>query len=299
MDFHLEQMKVFYYAAKYLSITKAAEKLYISQPAASKAIKVLEEKLGVTLFLRTPKGLHLTEQGEKLNDYVCQAFHFLEAGVKKLDGLQQQGEGQLRIGAGDTLCKYLLLPLLEKFRLSHPKIKLKVCNKSRPEILKLMKQGELDYCIFNLPVQEEGLEITVLTVVEDCFVVGDAYRHLLGKVMKLQDLTAYPLILPYQETFVRKLLDAFFLSKGVALKPEIELGSIELLAEFARIGAGISCIPKEFVSGKLQSGVLHKLEIEEKIPERQIGIVRYKVYPPTEPAQHFAELLREISPIRL
>ncbi|MEF2735064.1 MAG: LysR family transcriptional regulator, partial [Blautia sp.] len=109
MDQNLSLYKVFYTVANTGNISKAAAELYISQPAISKSIRKLEQNLEVTLFSRNSRGVHLTEEGEVLYDYVQKAFYSLQLGEMQLKKINELGIGHLRIGVSTTLCKYVLL----------------------------------------------------------------------------------------------------------------------------------------------------------------------------------------------
>ena len=112
---NLEYYRVFYYVAKLKSITLAADELFISQPAVSQAIKHLENTLGGSLFIRTPKGVRLTPEGELLNIYVAQGYESLLQGENKYKELFMLEAGEIRIGASDMTLQYYLLPYLEEF----------------------------------------------------------------------------------------------------------------------------------------------------------------------------------------
>src|SRR5690606_21911692 len=119
------------------------------------AIKQLETKLGGQLFFRMAKGVKLTREGEALFKYVEQAYHFLEAGERKIAEMHQLTEGEVRIGAGDTLCKHLLLPRLRQFHTNYPGIHVQVTNRTTFETLTLLKEGKIDFGLVNLPVAND------------------------------------------------------------------------------------------------------------------------------------------------
>ena len=111
---NLEMYRVFYITARAGSFTKAAEELFITQPAISHAIKQLETKLGGSLFLRTPKGVKLTSEGEVLYRYISQAYNLIEAGEKKLAEIHLLEEGEIRIGAGEYAMPIFFAPLFRE-----------------------------------------------------------------------------------------------------------------------------------------------------------------------------------------
>ena len=104
----------FYIVAEYGNISKAAERLFISQPAVTKSIKNLENSLGIKLFNRTSKGVNLTDEGKMLYNHVKNAFMEIEAGEKLIKKLKDKSLGVVRIGISNTLCKYYFMPYFKK-----------------------------------------------------------------------------------------------------------------------------------------------------------------------------------------
>lgn len=129
---NLDLYKTFYHIAKCESITKAAEQMYITQPAVSRAIRQLEEELGCTLFVRTAKGVKLTLEGNILYQYVDQIFQFLSTAEKKINDVKNLNSGEVRLGVSDTLCKHYLARYLKLFNTLHPKIKIHVVCPTTP-----------------------------------------------------------------------------------------------------------------------------------------------------------------------
>lgn len=289
---NMELYKIFYFAAKSGSISKAAEKLYITQPAVSQAIKHLESQLGGKVFFRTPRGVVLTEEGKILYKYIEQAYNFIMTAENKFLEMQNLMNGEIKIGASDTLCKYYLLPYLSQFHSDYPNIKIQVTNRITQETISLLKVGKVDLGIINLPINnDKKLIIKEVFPVQDCFVCGDKYKDLSESPISLNKLLEYPILLLDKGSTTRKFLDEFIESQGVNITPEIELGSIDLLVSFAKIGLGISCVVKDFVKDELDSSNLHEIKLIEKIPKRNIGIITLKDVPLSNAAKKFIELL--------
>ena len=115
MDINYELYKVFYYVAISLSFSDASKQLFISQSAVSQSVKVLEKKLGITLFIRSTKRVQLTPEGETLLRHIEPAMNLIKRGEAQIMEASNLGGGQLRIGASDTICRYYLVPFLNKF----------------------------------------------------------------------------------------------------------------------------------------------------------------------------------------
>lgn len=287
MSINLELYKVFYYTATEKSFSRAAEQLFISQPAVSQSINKLEEELGGALFIRTPRGVRLTREGEVLYQYIEQAYKLIMTGEKKIAEMHNLLAGEVRIGASDTLSKYYLIPYLEAFHESYPEIQIKVANGTTPEILKLLKSGNVDLGIISLPVDDDQLVIKKGLRIQECFVAGRKYRELAQREIGLEELARYPLMLLEKGTNTRDFVDLYATEHGVVLNPDIELGSVDLLIEFAKIGLGISFVIKDFILEELALGELHEIRVQEEIPERSVGIVTSKNLPLSKAGEMF------------
>ena len=124
----LDLYKVFCQVGKSKSFSKASKELYMTQPAVSQAIMQLEGELGIRLFNRTPKGVSLTNEGNVLFEYVNSAINLINAGEEKILEFKDLTVGELKIGVGDTISKYFLLPYLELFHNKYPNLKFKIIN---------------------------------------------------------------------------------------------------------------------------------------------------------------------------
>ncbi|MCS7462267.1 LysR family transcriptional regulator [Paenibacillus doosanensis] len=290
MDYNLDLYRVFLAVAKAGSFSRAAEALFITQPAVSHSIRQLEEKLGGPLFFRTSRGAKLTVEGEVLLRYIGQAFQLIAEAEHRLTEMHQLLSGVVHIGANDTLCKHVLLPYLEAFHKEYPDVKLHVTNRTSQETIKLLKEGAIDFGIVNLPVDDAQLSIRRWKPLHDIFVAGARYSHLQGQTMTPAELAAYPIILLERDSSMRKYADRYFQAHQVRITPEFELGSLDLLIQFAKTGLGISCVTGQFAAEELASGELFELRLEPAIPPRHIGIVTLKDVPLSFAAQTMLEL---------
>nr|WP_246566312.1 LysR family transcriptional regulator substrate-binding protein [Tissierella simiarum] len=180
--------------------------------------------------------------------------------------------GELKIGVGDTISRYFLLPYLERFHNKYPNIKLKIVNRTTLELCTILKSGEVDIAICNLPIKDSSLEIRTCMDIHDIFVCGEKYKDRISAPLSFKELAEFPLILLEPKSNSRQYVEKYILSKGVKIEPEIELGSHDLLLEFAKINLGISCVIKEFSQEYLKNNLLYEVEIVDEIPKRSIGV---------------------------
>ena len=290
MDINFELYKIFYYAVVSGGFSNAAAKLYITQSAVSQAIKSLETKLGVTLFFRKTRNLKLTPEGEMLFTHIEQAYNFIKTGERKLTEIQNLDSGEIRIGASDTVCKYFLLPYLEKFHRLYPKVKIQFINRTSPKILENLKNGAIDFGIITLPLDDKNITVQELADVTDIFVAAPKYTALKDKKVKLTELASSPLLLLEKASATRRNFDAFLQRNQIALVPEIELESVDLLVEFARIGMGVAHVLRESASAPLKRGELFEVQVEEKLPQRKLGLATMAQVPLSKAAEMFIGL---------
>jgi DNA-binding transcriptional LysR family regulator len=292
MNNNYELYKVFYWAAKTGSLTQAAKALYLTQPSVSHAIKQLEDSFGITLFYRNSKGVALTQEGAILYSYIEQSQILISLAEEKMAALKNLDSGELRIGGSDSLFKHYLLPYLEDFHQKHPGIRLHLNHGTTPEIIAFLKEGRIDLGVVRMPIVDSQLEVRESIQLQDCFVAGARYAELKDVVLSLDMLLQYPVILFSRNSRARMAITELFQSYGYKLKPEIEVGSVDLLIEFARKGLGISYVTREFVSKELEEGSLFEIQLDVRLPPTHVGIMIMRNMPLSSTASRFIELVR-------
>ncbi|MFB6366751.1 LysR family transcriptional regulator [Paenibacillus elgii] len=291
MNNNYELYKVFYWAAKTGSLTQAAKVLYLTQPSVSYAIKQLEDSFGITLFYRNSKGVSLTQEGAILYSYIEQSQILISLAEEKMAALKNLDSGELRIGGSDSLFKHYLLPYLEGFHQQYPGIKLHLNHGTTPEIIAYLKEGRIDLGVVRMPIADPLLEVRESIQLQDCFVAGGRYAELKDAVLSLDMLLQYPVILFSRNSRARMAITELFQSYGYPLKPEIEVGSVDLLIEFARKGLGISYVTREFVAKELEEGSLFEVQLDVELPPTHVGIMIMRNMPLSTAASRFMKLV--------
>lgn len=288
----LDQYRVFAEAAKSSSFSQAAQRLFVSQSAVSQSVKSLEQALGVSLFVRNKRGVSLTAEGKDLLQYVQSALRLLENGETHIGHMRQLLAGRLKISAGDTISRHVLLPCLEQFHAQYPHIALEVTNRTSTEAFSLIKSGAVDLAFVNTPLQDEELCYQTVLRVQDVFIAGPKYAHLRNKTITRRELLDYPLIMLEQLSNSRRSIDRDFLRDGLRLSPAIELGAHDLLMEFVKIGLGICCVTREF-SGIGQQPDLFEITLERPLPSRYVALCWAQSLPLSPAARGFCSLVME------
>ncbi|MGM9875759.1 MAG: LysR family transcriptional regulator [Bacilli bacterium] len=293
MNINFELYRIFYVVANHCNITKASEELSISQPAISKSIKNLEEQLGGQLFVRTKRGVVLTEEGKEFYNYIKQAIEYINNAENKFTDLINLETGCIKIGISTTLTKEFLLPYLEEFHSLYPKIDIQIITNLTSDLMPKLRNGLIDIVILNLNDKNYGNDIDIIKCrkINDCFVVNNKYNDLIGKEISLKDLNNYPLILQAKGSNTREFLDNIAKENDIILKPNIELASYSLVVEFSKIGLGIGYVTKEYIKDAIKNKELFELNIKEKIPSRYIGIALSKNHIPNFSTKKLIEII--------
>lgn len=289
MNVDLELYKVFYVVAKNKHMTRASEELHISQPAISQSIKKLEDQLGGTLFLRSNKGMELTEEGKMFYEYVKGALEIIGNAENEFTSFKDLSKGEIKVGCSTTLTKLILMDALENFHKDYPNININIVNGLTSNLINDLKLGKLDFVIFNESnVKENNLYLEKIKELKQGFVYNPDYYT--DNVKTFSDLNKLPLILQNGESNSRKLLDYIALQKHVKLIPRMEVVSQELISEFANIGLGVGFVIIDLANRNFKN--LKELEINKTIPNINVYLALNKSVLLTFASKKFLEYFR-------
>ena len=273
MEQNLPQYKIFYEVAKAGNISKAAKELYISQPAISKAISKLEDSLGLSLFTRSSRGVQLTSEGEILFEHTREAFDALDRGEQELKRIQEFDIGHLRIGVSNTLCKYILLPYLKTFIDQYPHMKVTIESQATAQTLARLEQQKIDLGLVAEPSVRRDLAFIPVMDIQDTFVTTPNYLENLY-LREGRDTSLFEtgnIMLLDTSNMTRHHVDEYMAENNIFPHQILEVTTMDLLIEFAKIGLGIACVIKELVQKELDSGMLVEIPLDIPIHRRTIG----------------------------
>ena len=292
---NLELYRVFYTVAKRGSLTKAAEELYISQPAVSQAIKQLENQLGGQLFNRTHKGMELSETGGKqIFEMVEKALRLFDEAESKYTELKDTATGVVRICASDTVSTHFLLPYLKEYHEKYPDVNLILQNGTSSETIEQLKLGKGDLGFVNLPIDDKDVNLSnTVMQLHDVFVASEKFSELFNGTVDLRRLQDYPLLMLDLSSSTRQAIVNFAHSHGIHLHPEIELASLDLMISLAENGMGVACTPREFVKKQLEEKKLFEIKTNPSLPARAIGLVLPKQETATFAVKEFLKLINK------
>ena len=272
---NLDLYRVFYTVAKCGSLTKAADELFISQPAVSQAIKQLEQQLGGKLFNRVSRGVQLTETGGKqMFAIVSEIIEKLDSAEKEFSVLKNNATGSIRIAAEDNVTNYFLMKYIMEYHDMYPNVVMTFTNASAKQSIEMIKDNKADVAFIDLPVEDSSVYFTGQTgKIHDVFVASQKYSHLFYREINLDSINKYPILMLDQKTTTRREIDKFLKELNLKITPEFEVGSVDLMIKMAKRGLGIACIPREYVKDELACGELVELNTTPLLPVRANGVI--------------------------
>lgn len=293
----LHQLRIFLAVARLRSFTQAADGLHLSQPDVSLHIRELEEEIGLKLFDRLGKRIHLTQAGEVLKEHANRIFAQLRETEQALAELKGLMRGSLLIGASTTIGMYLLPQALSEFRRRFPGIYVNMKIANTQEIERLVLGMEVDVG-FTGGVLTPSKELKVETYLEDELVLILSPRHLLARKRKisLADLKEETFVLREPGSATRQVFEKALREQKMALKIGMELDSTEAIKWAVAEGLGISVVSKHAVTKEAKTGLLSGHKIHALPLYRPLHIVYHsqKLLPPA--ARAFLEMLQRKTP---
>jgi DNA-binding transcriptional LysR family regulator len=268
------QLQAFVTVAREGSVSRAAEELFVTQPALTARLQGLERDLNASLFMRTSRGMRLSEAGHAFLPYAVRALETVADGRRQVDALERGGAGQLALGAAPAVSTYVLPLVLKRFATTHPRIAVSVRTGHSEEVLALVLGEQVDVGLVRA-LRHPDIESTLLY--EDRLVLVVTPDHAFSSVknIEMDALRQEQLILFDRTSSYYELTSALFRRAGISPVGVMELDNIEAAKKMVQQGFGIALLPRTAVVGELAAGSLREVEIADAEPvQRQIVAIR-------------------------
>ncbi len=290
---NIARYRTFLTVAESASVSEAAKKLYVSQPAVSADIAALEDELKVRLFFRGNRGVTATPEGRVLYEYVKKAFAFLETGEDKLREITGLRSGALRIGASDMTLRFYLLDYIEAFRRRYPDVHLNVTNAPTPKTLEALRGGSIDFAVISEPLPADTEDLTLLPVreIRDVFIASPRFAIAKEKKVTKARLSQEPIIMLERRTSTRRYVSDFLGDDFPP--PAIELATSDLLLAFALRGLGVSSIVYDFAAEAIKNRSVSEIGLCEPLPPRRFFVAYLRKMPLSVASRAMLALLSE------
>ena len=294
MSIPYDYYRIFYYVARYQSLTRAAHALQSNQPNVTRTINALERELGCRLFQRSHRGVTLTPEGEKLFAHVQIMQEQLQAAEYELAGSRSLQSGSVSIGASETALHGLLLPVLRRFRQQHPGVRFQITNHSSPQAGAALRAGLVELAVVCTPCDEisKPLAEIPLRPTQDVLVAGPEYADLAARPLTLQEVADLPLVCLGPGSSTYTFFGQLFAQQGLTLSPDIQAATADQILPMVRYGLGLGFVPMELARGPLEKGEVIQLSLDQPIPARWISLVKDKSRPLSVAALELEKTLR-------
>jgi DNA-binding transcriptional LysR family regulator len=290
MDF--DQLTSFLEVAKLQSFSRAAEKLYRTQPAISAQVRLLEQECGEKLFDRSGKKVLMTPAGDILHRYAERIIGLHKEALQAVAELNQTARGKLYIGANEATCLYVLPKTFARFKHLYPLVQISIYRNFSHKIIQKVQEGAVELGIVTLPITATNME--VIPVFKDEMQVVVPVNHPMARKRSAtaEEVANYPLILPKTGN-TRVVIDRLLREYRQHVQISMELASVETIKKFVGAGLGISIISRAYAQPEVAANLLKLIPLEGEKLFRELGLVYRRDRYLSLPAKVFIEAVRE------
>ncbi len=275
-DFTVHQLTVFCTVAEHLSYTRAADALYLTQPAVAQQVKTIEQTLGLRLFARSGRSIVLTPAGQEFLSHAQRILALMEETIPVVHEIRALERGSVLIGASTSSGTYVVAPLLGAFRARYPKINITLLVGHRHAIEEDLLAHRLDLGVIGFIERQERFVIELLRPYELLMVASPSHRLAGRSAIPLHDLQHETLLLRERESVTRLATELEFAQAGMPIPASLELGNIEATKEGVIAELGIAVLPHELVAFELACGTLVVLDVQGFPLQRQWYVIHVK-----------------------
>ncbi len=249
------------------NISRAADFLYISQPAVSHNIKELEKQLGIQLFYKKANGMSATSEADILYKYISSAFNSIWKGELTISDMAGLKTGVVKVGVPSYIAVLYLADIITEFRQKSPNIKIEIVSKSMSDMIAMLQTQNLDIVIDSQPISaDKKTEIKYLKSYSHCFFSTDKYYS--EKPLGVDNLSNLPLVISSQNSEEIKLLKNA--TQSAKINPVIEAWTTEAVIKFVKEGNGVGYCQEDYIQEELKNGSLKKFNLNFALPKLDI-----------------------------
>ena len=285
----LQQLRGFCYAAQTGTISKAAKKMFLSQPSVSLQIQALERELGTLLFNRNGPKIELTYDGEVLFELalpLVDGFNTLEETFHARRNSMEVG--RLEIAAGGSTIQYVLPGYVERFVNEHAGIDLRLRNVTGREGLELLRAGEVDFCVGPMLDIPEDIQFHPIVAYEPMLITPKGHPLSKRKKVLPRHISKYPLILPPRHLSTWRQVEFVFTQENLKYEVRLEVGGWEVIKKYVELGLGVSIVMSICITGQEE---LEVIPVGDYFPRRTYGVVWRKKRQLSPQARAFIDIM--------
>ena len=293
----LNQIEAFVEVVRAGSISRAAERLSISQPAITARIQGLEAAMGARLFVRSRAGTRLTDAGRTLLPYAERGLIALQRGRELVAEVADGEAGRLTIGAAPAVSTYVLPAMLRQFQARHPAVQLSVRSGHSEEVLEMVLREEVEIGLMR-PIRHAEIESTPLYEDELVLVVSPGHAFAASGSVAMASMTTEHLILFDRTSSYHELTSSILREAGIRPRGWIEVDNIDAAKRMIEEGLGVALLPRTAVNSEISEGRLREVAVSDMAPvRRRIVVVRRRdAGTPSTVVAAFLDTLQQLRP---
>lgn len=290
----LSQLRTLRQVAELGSLSRAADRLRIAQPALSRQIRLLEEELGTPLFERHGRGMVITEAGAKVLAHALRIMAEVDEIRAEVSDASGRLTGRLVIGMPPTIGEIITVPLVRVFRREHPQLELSFVSAFSGYLMDWQQRGELDLAVLYDPQTTRALRTRPLLLESFFLIAGPDSGLAPGSVLRFAELASWSLVLPGPRHAMRTIFQRCAQEAGISLNVPIEVDSLAGMKDLVRGGYGATLLPLAPLHEDVAQGRLTAAALTDPLPTRRMALTFAGDRPITRAARYAADAIASI-----
>jgi len=293
---NFNQFRIFYYAAKNLNFTRAAQELFISQPAVTVQIKAFEEFCGLKLFKKRGRRTWLTDEGQTLYNFAKTVITIEKEIENTLDNMRKLKQGILKIATTKAYARYFMPLMLSSFHAKYPDIKIELNEGSSLDMTRSLLDFKNEVGIIAKAGNVPGIRLIPFSREEMAMIVAPGHPWARRGSISLKELAAEPFIMKEVGSGTRRLVDRLYKKKLFRPNILMETSSTEFIKQLVQRGDGVSILVKAAVATELKEKKLATVSLKGPVQYLDVSIAYLKNQPLSLPANAFIDILKKLKP---
>jgi DNA-binding transcriptional LysR family regulator len=290
---NLHHLRLFTAVVDQGGFTRAASALNLSQPAISKSLKELEDGLQLSLIDRSARSIRLTEAGRLLYERARELFGVERVAERELRELRGLKRGILRVGASTTIATYFLPPILGRFHLRHPRVRIQASSANTRTILRRLLESKIDVALVEGPVDHPRVDIVPWRDDELAVIAPPDHPLLLRTDVVPRDLAAEQFLVREPGSGTREVTEAALARLGVQLENTMRVGGTEVMKQAVASGLGLAIVSRTAAADQLALGRIAVLPVNGLVIRRTLTQLKLRDRATGAAARELEVLLNE------
>jgi len=291
---NFNQLRVFYYAAKNLNFTAAANDLFITQPAITAQVKSFEEFCNLKLFKKRGRRIYLTHEGSSLFEYAERIFKYEKEIENVIDDMRELKRGVLSLGTTKAYARYFMPLMITTFRQNYPKIKIQLNEGSSLDMIHSLLDFKIEVAVIAKAEDNPEINFMPFSQEEMAVIVPRKHPFTKRKSIPFGDLAEERFIMKEKGSGTRKLVEALFQKEGCTPDILMETSNTEFIKQLVQRGEGVSFVVREAVAAELKEKKLAEVPLTGPKVYLDVSIACLKNQTLSAPANAFVETLRRL-----